>query len=222
MKTIRKIAMLSLLSMSTIFCTSQAKADERDGTIERFTCLDLGVPDGHLRSDYIRLTAKDIGKKLGFGGGDIAMRLTNDGLNSGTFYTGTGCAATFIPQKKENLFKITYKPVGVKPENVRVYICTKNSDGSNGYLLGTLAGFHPIATGNGWFTAGDDLDTFGTGFRGAIIQRISVVLNARGDNGRIFIGNIQVASRKDLLDPSTLIMDEVPCTSGLTCGALNQ
>ncbi len=222
MKTIRKIAVLSLLSMSTIFCTSQAKADDRDGTIERFTCLDVGVPEGRLRSDYIRLTAKDIGKKLGFGGGDTALRLTNDGLNAGTFYTGVGCAANFVQQKKENFFKIYYKPVNVKPENCRVYICTKNSNGSNGYLLGTLAGFKPTAIGNGWFTAGDDLDTFGNTFRGAIIQRISVVLNARGDDGRIFIGNIQVSSHKDLLDPSNLIMDEVPCTSSLTCGALNQ
>ncbi len=71
--------------------------------------------------------------------------------------------------------------------------------------------------------ASENLDSFGNGyFKGANIERISVVLSARGDDGYILVGNTQVYGRKDLLDPSTLIMDEVPCTSSLTCGALVQ
>lgn len=223
MNTLKKIAMLSLLSLSTaLIATTQAKADQRDGTIERFTCLDLGVPEGHLKGTYVKLNASDQGKKLGFGGGDMALKLSNDGLDSGTLYTGTGGAATFVAQKKESNFQIYFKPGKVDPKNCRVYICVKVPNKPNNYLIGTLAGFNKKNFGGGWFTCGDDLDTFGPSFAGAIIERITVVLNARGDDGNILLGNIQVFGHKDLLDPSTLIMDEVPCTSSLTCNAFNQ
>lgn len=223
MNTLKKIAMLSLLSLTTaLISTTQAKADERDGTIERFTCLDLGAPDGHLSGTYVKLGVSDQGKKLGFGGGDMALKLSNDGLDSGTLYTGTGAAATFVAQKKESKFQIYFKPGKVNPTNCRVYICVKVPNKPDNYLIGTLASFITTNVGGGWFTCGDDLDTFGPGFAGAIVERISVVLNARGDDGNILVGNIQVFGHKDLLDPSTLIMDAVPCTSSLTCGALNR
>lgn len=235
MSTLMKIAMLSLLSLSTaLIATTQAKADEKDGTIERFTCLDLGVPDGHLKGTYVKLNASDQGKKLGFGGGDMALKLSNDGLNSGTLYTGTGAAGTFVLQKKESQFQIYYKPGKVNPGNCRVYICFKQEITPNptpnpgkpepifkpGYLIGSLGGFNQTKVGGGWFTCSDDLDSFG--YRGAIIERISVVLNARGDDGNLLVGNMQVFSHKDLLDPSTLIMEEAPCAPKMTCNAFVQ
>ncbi|MFN8555565.1 MAG: hypothetical protein U0103_29215 [Candidatus Obscuribacterales bacterium] len=224
MNKIVKLAVGSILSICAATMGSAAMADERDGTIERFTCLDVGVPEGHLQSTYVKLIGPNQGKKFGFGGGDTAMSLSNDGYTGGTFYTGTGSSATFIPQKKTPgpRFSIYFKPVGVNFSNVRVYVCLKRLDGRNDYLVGTLGGFNPaqIKDGNGWYIASEDLDNFNGHFKGASIERISVVLNARGDDGYILVGNTQVYGRKDLLDPSTLVMDEVPCTSSLTCGAL--
>ncbi|RTL43069.1 MAG: hypothetical protein EKK48_09205 [Candidatus Melainabacteria bacterium] len=226
MNKIVKLAVGSMLSICAATMGSAAMADERDGTIERFTCLDTGVPAGHLQSTYVKLIGPNQGKKYGFGGGDTAISLSNDGYSGGTFYTGTGSAANFIPQKKSPgpRFSIYFKPVGVNISNVRVYVCLRRLDGRNDYLLGTLGSFHPaqIKDGNGWYVASEDLDSFNGNFKGANIERISVVLNARGDDGYILVGNTQVYGRKDLLDPSTLVMDEVPCTSSLTCGALVQ
>ncbi len=228
MNNLVKFVMGSVLSICAATMGSVAMADERDGTIERFTCLDLGVPDHHLKATYVKLNEKDQGKQRGFGGGDMALKLSNDGLNSGTFYTGAGSAATFVFQKKSPgpRFAIYFKPVNVKfLDSVRVFVCMRLATGKKDYLYSQMGAYKPtkIAGGNGWYVASEDLDSFGgEHFRGATIDRITVLLNARGDDGHILVGNTQVFGKKDLLDPSTLIMDEVPCTSDLTCGVFVQ
>jgi len=223
MNTLQKIAMVSLLSMSAAMLSTQAKADERDGTIERFVCLQDGVEQGHLKSAFVKLNANETNQKLGFGGGGWALKLSNDGLaGPGTFQSYAGGSATFIPQKKEAQFKVYFKPVNVDPNNCRLFICVTKSNGQASYLFGSIGAFQVNSVGNGWYTVGDDLESFNGEFNGAIVNRITLALNKAGDDGHILMGNTQVISHKDVLDPSTLIMEKVPCGNNLTCGAYAQ
>lgn len=223
MNKLHKIAMISLLSMSAVmFSTQQAKADEKDGTIERFVCLQQGVESGHLKSAYVKLNAKDAGQKLGFGGGDWAIRLSNDGeAGSGEFFNFAGGSATFVTAKKETQFKLYFKPVNVDYKKCRLFICIRLANGQPSYLYSGIDGFQVTKLANGWYTVGDDLDSFNGAFRGATVSRMTLVLNKSGDDGHILMGNTQVYSHKDLLDPSTLVMDKVPCSDSLICGAYN-
>ncbi|CAN5292172.1 hypothetical protein BH10CYA1_BH10CYA1_28460 [soil metagenome] len=223
MNKLHKIAMISLLSISAAMYSTQAKADEKDGTIERFVCLQDNVEPGHLKSAFVKLNANEISQKFGFGGGSWALKLSNDGEGTpGGFTSYTGGAATFVPQKKEAKFLVYFKPVNVDIDHVRLFICMTLPSGKPSYLFGQLAGFIVKPVGNGWFTVGEDLETYNGEFNGAIVNRITVALSNQGDVGHILMGNTQVISHKDLLDPSTLIMDKVPCNSNLTCGALVQ
>jgi hypothetical protein len=217
MNTLHKIAMVSLIASFAAIFSPQAKAAEGDGTIERFTCLSIGVPDNRLKGTFVKLNAKDQGKKLGFGGGDMALKLSNDGLEArNDFFTGTGGAATFALGRKENEFKIYVKPVNVRFTSCRIYICVTTVNGKPDSLEALASGLNPIPLENGWFQIDGDLDTF-AGFRGSTVNRISFVLNANGDDGHILMGNTQVFSKKDVLDPSTIIMDESPCDPSKTC-----
>ncbi len=220
--TLKKIAMVSLLSLSTLICTTQAKADERDGTVERFTCFKDDGASGRLKSTFVKVNANDTGKKFGFGGGDWAIKLSNDGFTASSPYESfAGGSATFVNQKKETQFKVYVKPVSAKLADCRLFICMRNPDGTPNYLFGSADSFITTNVGNGWYTISEDLDTYNGAFRNVTITRISLVLNALGDDGHLLMGNTQVYSHKDLLDPSTLVMDPVPCSDGLVCGAYN-
>lgn len=222
MNKVIKFAVMSLVSTSTMLCTTQAKADDGDGSIERFECLRTREAQNHLNSRYIRLPASERRKGLGFGGGDFAIKLSNDGFgnNFPDHLSYVGASAVFVKQKRENKFVVYFKPVNLDIEHVRIITCVTKSNGREDYLLSTLPArdIAPVPGREGWFTASDDISRF-PGFEGAIVDRISLMLATAGDDGYILIGNTQVIGKKDTLDPSTLIMDKVPCSSGVVCGA---
>ncbi|MBS2003840.1 MAG: hypothetical protein JST44_20205 [Cyanobacteria bacterium SZAS LIN-5] len=217
MKKLHKLAMVTLLSTCAAIHATQAKADERDGTIERYVCLQSGVEPGHINAEYVNLNANEVAQKFGFGGGNMALKLSNDGQSRGFYQNYAGGAATFVLAKKQSQFKIYFKPVGVNQDHCRVLVCIRKADGEIRNLAGQLSGYKATSLSNGWYSVGGDLNNYNGEFTGATINRISLTLDSAGDNGYILMGNTQVLSKKELLDPSKLVMDAASCTNTLVC-----
>jgi hypothetical protein len=218
MKNLQKIAMISLLSMSTIVFSGQAKADEKDGTVQQYVCVRSGDDKGDLHSAFVKLTQNEISQGFGYGGGTMALKLSNNGFTApnpnSSFAGGT---VDFTLNKKNSNFQIYFKPVDVDLRNVQLMLCLRKTSGAQDRSFGPFSVFPIKAVGqNGWFVLEDDLSHLGKDFANAEVERVSYKLLAEGDNGHILIGRTSIGSRKDVLSPSTLVMDKAPCGSPAT------
>lgn len=221
-------AILSLLSLSILLLSPQAKADVNDGEIERFVCLTDKIDKGDLQTEFVQLNATDASKGYGFGGGNMALKLSNNGFAAPTVAlaqaNAAGGQAVFGPSKKNNRLQIFFKPVNIDTSHVRINACFL--DKARG-ILGFSAPLSKLDVRpltNGWYAIDDDYDDI-FHINGVLVLRVTYKLEASGDNGHILIGTTQLLNDhldRTTVSPSNLIMEKMPCSAVPICGISSQ
>ncbi len=188
MNTVNKIAMATSLAFVAASFSTQAQADEKDGSVHRFVCVRSGNDNGALHSSFQKLTANEISKGYGYGGGNFALKLANNGFTApNPNQSFAGGSVDFFINKKNTLVQIFYKPVNVDVRNVRLDICYLTRTGQD-RSFGPFSAFSTKDLGDGWFELDQDFSNLGQQFDNLEIERVSYKLIADGDDGHVLIG----------------------------------
>lgn len=218
MNKFQTLAMLSVVSIAAALTPMQAQADVIHGSVNRFVTTKNVQGAGELRATFGQLNSSERGLRLGFGGGDWALKLSNSGLTSTAPMENYAGGATVFPlETNESIIRVVYKPVNIKVSNIQLAISLKKTNGENYTISGPFNNFSTRQLGDSdWSVLEVSIDSLPADIRGACVERVSYGLEARGDDGYVLIGNTAAITDKDVIQPSILIGDTAPHGSDVT------
>jgi hypothetical protein len=220
------LAVLSVVSAGAALMPIQAQADVIHGGVNQFVSTKIVQGTGELHATFGQLNPRERGLRLGFGGGDWALKLSNSGFTSAAPMESSAGGATIFPAgTNESVIRVVYKPVNIKVSNLRLAISLKKQNGEIYTISGPFNNFSTRQLGDSdWNVLEVSIDSLPADIRGAAVERVSYELGAGGDDGYVLIGNTAAITDNTVVEPSIFISESAPSGSDSSqlCTARNR